>query len=73
MSYTQVRFLRMKTVLSVETQGKGNGQNNFVKSYRLKYSKDCVTFNEYIDSTGNNVVCLFVHNIHIFYCYLSLS
>ena len=73
MSCTQVRFLRMETVLSVETQGNGNGLNNFVKSYRLNHSKDCVAFNEYIDNAGNNVVCLLVYNININYCYSCLT
>jgi len=50
---TKVQFHTLSTVVAVETQGL---YNQYVSSYRLAYSLDCVTFNDLVDVSGTNAV-----------------
>jgi len=54
-SNKQVRFHALSTVVRVATKGCGN-DNAWVTLYRLRYSADCVTFSDLVNSAGNNEV-----------------
>jgi len=59
--YFQVQFTTLSTVVGVQTAGL-QSTNEYVKTFRLKYSVDCSIFND----VGNNLV------IHYFSSQLTL-
>ena len=53
----QLKFLFMSVVTDVQVQGRKSTTVHFVKSYRLEYSVDCITFTSVLDQNGTNKVC----------------
>jgi len=51
-------------VLAIQTKGRGNS-GNWVESFRLEYSQDCVTFNNLLNVDGNNQVRNILRGLHI--------
>ena len=49
----QVQFNVLSKVVAVQTQ---SGGGDFITSYRLEYSEDCITFHELLNALGNNRV-----------------
>ena len=57
----QVKFMHVSKVLAKQTKGRAD-YGNWVISYRIEYSQDCVTFNGLMDVNGNNHVRnVFIH------------
>ena len=57
MTVWQVRFMNMSVVSAVQTQGRpGFSWAQWVSTYRLEYSQDCVNFNSVLNVDGSNQV-----------------
>ncbi|XP_052219502.1 neurogenic locus notch homolog protein 1-like isoform X2 [Dreissena polymorpha] len=58
--HIQVKFTVPKTITGIETRGRPVTVNQeipqWVEEYRLMYSKDCVTFNNYTHTDGSEMV-----------------
>jgi len=53
--YFKVQFSYVSVVHSIQTKGRGDW-TNWMKSFRLEYSQDCVTFKNLLNVDGNNQV-----------------
>jgi len=49
----------VSSVLAIQTQGQAD-MGRWVKTFRLEYNQDCVTFNSVLDIDGNDQVRMFV-------------
>lgn len=47
--------MNVSSVLAIQTQG-GANMDRWVKTFRIEYSQDCVTFNKVLDIDGNDLV-----------------
>jgi len=54
MFISKVQFRNMSNLAAVQTRGESSTQ--YVTSYRLEYSADCIAFVRYLDANGNDVV-----------------
>ena len=48
----KVQFHTLSTVVRIATKG----CDGWIIQYRLAYTEDCITFNNYLDVAGNNLV-----------------
>ena len=53
--YFQVQFLNVSAVFAIQTQGRTD-MDQWVTTYRIEHSLDCVIFNNLLDVNGNNKV-----------------
>ena len=63
---SQVQFDQIHIVTGISTQGRppGGGQfvDQYVTSYKVRYSEDCITFHTYLNKDGKADVCYSLTN-----------
>ena len=52
--------MNVSTVFAIQTQGRGDGSESWVKTYYVEYSQDCNTFTSQLDVDGTTQVRNFV-------------
>jgi len=54
-TFCQVQFVNVSAVFAIQTQGRAK-LVRWVRTFRVEYSQDCITFNSLLDVLGNTKV-----------------